>query len=74
MTTVMSAAADLLRSHTIEDYEGDREFTAEHRMASSQAPPRYESRGVGQNLMDSVLPEGDVVDLSATVVPSFGRE
>ena len=45
MTNVMSAAADLLRSHTNEDYQGAREFTAQHRMASSEAPPRCESRG-----------------------------
>lgn len=76
MTTVMSAAADLLRSHTNEDYEGDREFTADHRMASSQAPPRYESGGESLDLSRTVVPRdfGGASDLSATIVPEYLRE
>lgn len=75
MTTVMSAAADLLRSHTTDDYEGEREFTDDHRMASSQAPPRYTSGEVRQNLMVPVVTGvTDDIDLGATIVPSDFRE
>ena len=73
MTTVMSAAADLLRSHTNEEYEGDREFTVEQRMNSSQAPPLYESGGESLDLSRTVVPRnfGGTSDLSTTLVPEY---
>ena len=74
MTNVMSAAADLLRSHTNEEYDGSREFTADHRMASSQAPPRYESGGVLRNVLVPVIPDDEEeIDMSATIVSTLER-
>ena len=47
MREVCRAASEVMRSYTVENYEGSREFTPEHRSASAEVyVPDHDSRGV----------------------------